>query len=282
MLCDPRWAWTALKSAAGKTLPAHGDGYDLETVRSRAPLMAAAVLAVVCVAGCSPGHAGPGPGGEPHPTVTAAAPSGRQVPATPSAAAGEAGPPAFRASVTRLSSSWRWRLRYTWHPGCPQPLAGLALIRMAYWGFDKRAHSGELIVNAAVTRKIIRVFAILYRARYPIRRMVLPDVFRGSDPRSTNADNTSAFNCRLVDGTNDWSMHAYGLAVDINPCENVYIEGGYIDPPRCKANADRSRHVPGLIHEGGAVTRAFDAIGWGWGGRWVTPKDYQHFSSNGH
>jgi hypothetical protein len=40
--------------------------------------------------------------------------------------------------------------------------------------------------------------------------------------------------------------------------------------------------VPGLIHEGGLVTRAFDAIGWGWGGRWVTPKDYQHFSSNGH
>jgi hypothetical protein len=112
--------------------------------------------------------------------------------------------------------------------------------------------------------------------------MVLPDVYQGSDPRSTNADNTSAFNCRLVDGTNDWSMHAYGLAVDINPCENVYIENGYIDPPRCKANADRSRHVPGLIHAGGLVTRAFAAIGWGWGGSWVTPKDYQHFSSNGH
>ena len=77
-------------------------------------------------------------------------------------------------------------------------------------------------------------------------------------------------------------LHAYGLAVDINPCENVYIEGGQVDPPRCAANADRSRQVPGLIHEGGVVTRAFDAIGWGWGGRWVTPKDYQHFSSNGH
>ena len=48
---------------------------------------------------------------------------------------------------------------------------------------------------------------------------------QGKDPRSTNADNTSAFNCRLVEGTHDWSMHAYGLAVDINPCENVYIDG---------------------------------------------------------
>jgi hypothetical protein len=60
--------------------------------------------------------------------------------------------------------------------------------------------------------------------------MVLPDVCKGSDPRSTDADNTSAFNCRLVDGTNNWSMHAYGLAVDINHCENVYIDGGHVDP----------------------------------------------------
>jgi D-alanyl-D-alanine carboxypeptidase len=282
MLCDPWRAWTACKSASRKRLAGLGGGYDPGTVRSRAPLVTAAALAVVCIAGCSPGRAVPGPGSQRPPTVAAAAPGARQAPATPSAAARDAAPPAFRASVTRLGPSWRWRLRHTWHRGCPQPLPGLALIRLTYWGFDHRAHTGELIVNAAITGKIIRVFAVLYRARYQIRRMVLPDVYNGSDPRSTNADNTSAFNCRLVDGTGDWSMHAYGLAVDINPCENVYIEAGHVDPPRCQANADRSRQVPGLIHEGGVVTRTFDAIGWGWGGRWVTPKDYQHFSSNGH
>jgi D-alanyl-D-alanine carboxypeptidase-like protein len=66
--------------------------------------------------------------------------------------------------------------------------------------------------------------------------MALPDVYQGSGPRSANVDNTPAFNCHLMEGTNNWSMHAYGLAVDINPRENVYIDGGYIDPPRCKAN----------------------------------------------
>jgi hypothetical protein len=282
MLCDPWRAWTACKSASRKRLAGLGGGYDPGTVRSRAPLVTAAALAVVCIAGCSPGRAVPGPGSQRPPTVAATAPDARRAPTTPSAAARDAAPPAFRASVTRLGPSWRWRLRHTWHRGCPQPLPGLALIHLTYRGFDHRAHTGELIVNAAITGKIIRVFAVLYRARYQIRRMVLPDVYNGSDPRSTNADNTSAFNCRLVDGTGDWSMHAYGLAVDINPCENVYIEAGHVDPPRCQANADRSRQVPGLIHEGGVVTRAFDAIGWGWGGRWVTPKDYQHFSSNGH
>jgi hypothetical protein len=263
-------------------LLALGGGYDLGTVRSRAPLVTAAALTAVCIAACSPGPAVPGAGSQRPATVAATAPGVRQAPATPSAAARHTAPSAFQASVTRLGSSWRWRLRHTWRPGCPQPLPGLALIRLSYWGFDHRAHAGELIVNAAVTGKIIRVFAVLYRARYQIRRMVLPDRYRGSDPRSTSADNTSAFNCRLVEGTTDWSMHAYGLAIDINPCENVYIDGGHVDPPRCAANADRSRQVPGLIHDGGLVTWAFGAIGWGWGGRWVTPKDYQHFSSNGH
>jgi hypothetical protein len=40
--------------------------------------------------------------------------------------------------------------------------------------------------------------------------------------------------------------------------------------------------VPGLIHRGDETVRAFTAIGWGWGGSWSWPKDYQHFSVNGH
>jgi hypothetical protein len=33
--------------------------------------------------------------------------------------------------------------------------------------------------------------------------------------------------------------------------------------------------------EGGAVVRAFEAVGWGWGGRWSGDRDYQHFSASG-
>ena len=38
---------------------------------------------------------------------------------------------------------------------------------------------------------------------------------------------------------------------------------------------------PGMAAEGRALVRAFDLIGWGWGGRWSGVKDYQHFSSSG-
>jgi hypothetical protein len=33
--------------------------------------------------------------------------------------------------------------------------------------------------------------------------------------------------------------------------------------------------------EGGVVVRAFDAAGFGWGGRWSGDRDYQHFSASG-
>ena len=36
-----------------------------------------------------------------------------------------------------------------------------------------------------------------------------------------------------------------------------------------------------MIVEGGVVTRAFDARGWEWGGRWSGIIDYQHFSADG-
>ncbi len=36
-----------------------------------------------------------------------------------------------------------------------------------------------------------------------------------------------------------------------------------------------------MIVPGGVVERAFDAIGWGWGGRWSSIKDWMHFSATG-
>ena len=42
--------------------------------------------------------------------------------------------------------------------------------------------------------------------------------------------------------------------------------------------------VPPSCFEGGdgdTAATAFEEMGWGWGGRWTTAKDWMHFSSNG-
>jgi hypothetical protein len=32
---------------------------------------------------------------------------------------------------------------------------------------------------------------------------------------------------------------------------------------------------------GNVLVRAFQGVGWGWGGEWTGAKDYQHFSASG-
>jgi poly-gamma-glutamate synthesis protein (capsule biosynthesis protein) len=113
--------------------------------------------------------------------------------------------------------------------------------------------------------------------------MRLASDFAGDDDRSMAADNTSAYNCRRVAGSDSWSAHAFGGAIDINPVENPYLVDGVVRPVdgRSFARLDRSAgaSVPaGVIRAGDAVVRAFAAIGWEWGGSWASP-DYQHFAA---
>jgi hypothetical protein len=242
------------------------------------------VIAFAAAAGCGSG----GSGGAPPPTApnggTGRSPATSATNAPSSTAKAKpkprARPEAFSANIQRIPS--RKTLRYSWRPGCPVPISGLRLINMTYWGFDKRPHQGRLVVNAKAAGRIVQVFKRLYAARYPIRRMELVDTYKGSDFDSIEAGNTSAFNCRNATGSSSWSQHAFGLAVDVNTCENPYVTaGGSVAHKHCVKFRNRARHDPGVIHKGDVVYRAFASIGWGWGGLWHGARDYQHFSSSG-
>jgi hypothetical protein len=205
-------------------------------------------------------------------TVAAFAAAAGGAPAAPAPAA-----PPFRSAVERVTAA---QLRFSWRRGCPVAPAQLRTVRLSYWGFDGRPHTGRLVVNADATRAVANAFRRLYRDSFPIRRMRPVDAYRGSDDASMAADNTSAFNCRaaVAAGPTRWSAHAYGRAVDVNPLENPYLEGGRVLPPAGRRFADRSRHRRGMAE--GDLVSAFAGVGWGWGGRWSSP-DYQHFSADG-
>jgi hypothetical protein len=192
------------------------------------------------------------------------------------------GQKAFRGTISRIAAAQAKRMTgVSWRPGCPVPLRDLRLLTMSHRRFDGTVGQGRLIVHRDVARDVVSVFRRLHAAGFPIRRMVPVDAYGASDFRSIEADNTSAFNCRYVDGTTRWSEHAYGRAIDLNPIENPYVSGGKTSHPASVPYLDRSRRRPGMAYEGGAMVRAFDAIGWGWGGRWTSVKDYQHFSASG-
>jgi hypothetical protein len=188
--------------------------------------------------------------------------------------------PPFTHTVSRVAAA---QLPYSWRAGCPVAPSQLRRLRIAYWGFDGRARTGTLVVNADAVSDLVHVFSRLYAAHFPIRRMRPIDAYRGRDEPSLEADNTSAFNCRyaVAPGPRRWSVHAYGRAIDVNPVENPYLEGGRVHPRSGRAYLNRAKVRPGMAVRGGLLVRAFAAVGWSWGGRWTGSPDYQHFSATG-
>jgi D-alanyl-D-alanine carboxypeptidase len=200
----------------------------------------------------------------------------------PLGVAGAVEQPPFEATISRIDRETRALMKgSSWHRGCPVGFSDLRLIRLMYWGFDREAHHGLMVVYRRWAGEAVTVFRRIYRARFPIRRIRLVDRYDGDDRASMRHDNTSAFNCRYVAGTTRWSQHAFGRAIDINPVENPYVDGSYVSPRRGRRYADRSRERRGMIFERDVVWRAFRRIGWQWGGTWQSAQDYQHFSANG-
>ena len=127
-----------------------------------------------------------------------------------------------------------------WHRGCPVGLSGLRLLTVSHRGFDGRTHTGQLIVNRRAARPLARAFRKLHGLHFPIRHMRLADFYGPRRGRPRDGDVTASFECRQAvpspctggRGTGTWSMHAYGLAVDVNPVENPYVGCGQSRDPR--------------------------------------------------
>ena len=135
---------------------------------------------------------------------------------------------------------------------------------------------GELVVAAALASRTVALLARLWQLGFPIRQAHLVDDHGASDEASMAADNTSAFNFRVIAGTNLLSQHALGRAIDINPVENPWRKPDRIVPDAGRAFADRSEIRPGMIVRPGPIAALFDEHGWEWGGDWQHAWDDHH------
>ena len=172
----------------------------------------------------------------------------------------------------------------SWKKGCPVSLQNLRYLRLQHIDFKGHDVMGELIVHEEVAEEVVSIFKILYAVGYPIHQMKLVSNYKGSDWQSIEADNTSAFNCRKATGSNKWSKHSYGKAIDINPIENPYISRkGRISHKaslkyRKRIHKNESFEDRAVLLKNDKATKTFKKYGWKWGGDWIAVKDYQHFS----
>jgi hypothetical protein len=189
---------------------------------------------------------------------------------------------AVQVSVRPLTTAQRDAMTPSvWRKGCPVSLDQLRTVRATHKGYDGKDHTGTLVVNQAVASTVATALRRLYAAGVPIRKMRPIEAYGGNDWKSIEDDNTSAFNCRRATGSSNWSNHAYGRAIDINPIENPYVTSSGSVAHKASVTFVKRTAGPGVATPGSPMVKIFDNLGWGWGGTWSGTKDYQHFSSNG-
>lgn len=168
-------------------------------------------------------------------------------------------------------------------PAAAQP-AGVHLdtLTVQHIGFDGQTHEGVIICHRAISDDLRQIFAELHRQRYPIECIRPISDYGDDDERSMQANNTSCYCYRPIQGTTRLSNHARGLAVDVNPLYNPCVRRKkdgtlLIQPSTGRPYADRTKSFPYKITPHDLCYRLFRQHGFTWGGSWRSLKDYQHF-----
>ena len=128
-------------------------------------------------------------------------------------------------------------LRILWAPACTPPFARYTL------------HGGGVVtVDVLVVDALKALNAVLIDWDYRTRR-----------------SDTGAYNCRTITGGRSYSLHAYGIAVDLNWNTNPYGRTLVTDMAIGMIEA-----IEGIRTAGGVQV-------WRWGGRYSNNKDAMHF-----
>ncbi len=148
--------------------------------------------------------------------------------------------------------------------------------------FQGRTQQGVLVCNKEIAQDLRDIFAELYKAKYPIERIRPISEYGDDDERSMQANNTSCYCYRPIEGSTKLSNHALGRAIDVNPLYNPCVRRKkdgtlLIQPATGKPYADRSKPFRYKITKNDLCYRLFIRHGFRWGGSWRSLKDYQHF-----
>ncbi|HEX7136158.1 MAG TPA: hypothetical protein VF228_26490, partial [Iamia sp.] len=90
--------------------------------------------------------------------------------------------PAFTSGIWSVGGAAD--LPHSWRAGCPVHWNDLSTVNVAYWGYDGKRHTGNLVVHDSVAADVVKVFRRVYEVRFQIRRIHPVDAYQGSDAKS--------------------------------------------------------------------------------------------------
>lgn len=186
----------------------------------------------------------------------------------------------------RPTNSYFHRVETNPYSECPpeilQHIIGVKIIYLAFDGFDKE---GVIEVHKDLKKDVQDFFSLAYDIGFPLTRVSpaskakIP--FDDNDIMAQNM--SSGFNYRMVDGTNELSLHALGRAIDINPKLNpchLYDGGKRTETKPSNWRYRYKEHIGGEFDTNHELVQFMRSRDWEWGGDW-TPEsgrvDLHHF-----
>lgn len=169
------------------------------------------------------------------------------------------------------------------YKSAPVKLDRLRTVHITHWDFEGHEKKGSLVVLDVVAPAVETIFKELYEKKFPLKSCIPIDAYAASDEKSMEANNSSAFNSRLITGSTDrWSIHSYGLAIDINPRQNPYLapkketpSNVLLLPSNSFEFINRQHLRAGMVEP---IVSVFKRHGFTvWGGTWEDRIDYHHF-----
>ena len=190
----------------------------------------------------------------------------------------------FANTINEIDESYAKTMQgLSYKEECPISLSDLRIVNIKYLGFDDDIHFGDLIVHKDVAVEVFKIFEELFEIKYPIEKILPIEKYKADDFESIEDNNTSAFNCRKAEASNNYSKHSFGKAIDINPIQNPYIyKDGTSSHKKSKEFINRilkndTAQNKAMLLANSKVVLIFKKYGWKWGGDWKNIKDYQHF-----
>ena len=131
--------------------------------------------------------------------------------------------PAFKGKFSSIPPRLQQQMQMrgnSWHQGCPVSLNQLSYLTVSYWGFDNKSHIGHIIINKQLAAEVVQIFEELYQHHFSdrkicnfLRSIIVPHVMMILMVLSV---------IKILRINLNFSMHAYGIAIDISPVYNPY------------------------------------------------------------
>lgn len=148
----------------------------------------------------------------------------------------------------------------------------LELIDINYISTDNKLHQGQILTNKQLASDIQEIFESMLIQGFVIERAIPIVAYNWSDSLSMANNNTYSFCYRNV----SYSLHAKGMAIDINPRFNP-LRWKSKNLPNQPIGAILDTTVNGTLHPNHPTVKEFKKRGFRWGHYFSKYYDDHHF-----